>query len=129
MKAQLSPEKARVKFGERLLKACKDDEVKRCAEAVSKGADVNWQNEKGQSAAHVAAAFGALNVLVFLHEHGADFELINDKQLTPQDVAEKIGEDDAATLIEALAADRGSSASEAHGSATHNGSSRNDGQR
>lgn len=95
---------------EKLCKAAKDDEVKRCAEALDKGADINWVNDKGHAAVHVAAAFGALNVLVWLHRNGADFTLQNDKKLTPVEVARKIGEDEAVELIEALNA--GKSAAE-----------------
>ena len=60
-----------------MLKACKDDELKKVEEAVGKGADINYQNENGHTAAHMAAAYGALSVLRYLHKQGADLEIIN----------------------------------------------------
>lgn len=61
-----------------LLKACKNDEVSKVEEAIAKGADINFITEKGdQSMAHVAAAFGALDVIRYLHKNGADFTRIN----------------------------------------------------
>ena len=92
----------KLKECEKMIKHCKDDEVKKVEEAVSKGADVNWQNERGHTAAHVAAAFGALNVLRYLHSQGADLEMINEKKMTPLMAAKHIGEEDAALLIEAF---------------------------
>jgi ankyrin repeat protein len=73
-------EEKRVKACESLLKACKDDELKKIEEAVGKGADINWQNDKGHTAAHVCAAFGALSVLRYLHRQGANLELLNEVQ-------------------------------------------------
>ena len=61
----------------------KDDEVKKCEDWKAKGADINYINDKGHSAVHVAAAFGALNVLRYLHKQGASFETINAVSLTP----------------------------------------------
>jgi len=87
-----------------MLKACKNDEVAKVEEALDKGADLMWANERGQTAAHMAAAFGALDVLRFLHKRGADFVTIDEKKMTPKDVAIKIGEDDSAALIDALLA-------------------------
>jgi len=94
------------KANERLFKAAKDDEIKHCEEALAKGADINRLNDKGHAAVHIAAAFGALNVLVWLHAHGADFTLENAKNLTPLGVAEHIGEAEAAQLIKDLLAGR-----------------------
>ena len=96
----------KLKACESLLKAVKDDEMKKVEDAVAKGADINWQNDKGHTAAHVAAAFGALNALRYLHKNGADFEVINAKKMTPLMAAKHIGEDDAVLLIEALLAGR-----------------------
>ena len=101
-KAQAAPNPDEMSM--KLLKACKDDEVKKAEEAVAKGAELNWKNEKGHTAAHVAAAFGALNCLVYLHKQGADLTLKNDKRQTPLAAAQHIGEDEAAALIEALLA-------------------------
>ena len=87
-----------------LRAACKDDELKKVEDAVSKGAELNYQNEKGHSAAHVAAAFGALACIRYLHKNGADFTLINNMKMTPLKAAQHIGEENAAKLIEALLA-------------------------
>jgi len=94
----------KLKACEALFKAAKDDEVKKCEDAIGKGADIFWQNAKGHTAVHVAAAFGALNVLRLLHKLGADFEVINEAKMTPIMAARHIGEDNAAKLIEALLA-------------------------
>ena len=64
------------KLNASLIKACKNDERSKVEEYVSKGASVNFINEKGEnSVAHVAAAFGALDVIRFLFKNGADFAL------------------------------------------------------
>jgi len=87
-----------------LLKAAKNDEKNKCEEAITKGADKDFANENGQTAAHIAAAFGALSVIRYMHSLGADFTLKTNppKKLTPLAVAQAIGEDDAAELISAL---------------------------
>jgi len=93
------------KLNASLVKACKNDECAKVEEYVSKGASVNFVNEKGeQSVAHIAAAFGALDVLRFLYKNGADFTAINAKKQTPLDAAKFIGEENAVKLIEALLA-------------------------
>ena len=69
--------KAIQKANDNFFKAVKDDEVKKCEDWKAKGADINYINDKGHSAVHVAAAFGALNVLRYLHKQGASFETIN----------------------------------------------------
>ena len=97
-------EQKRIKACESMFKACKDDEVKKVQENLDKGADINWQNDKGHTAAHVCAAFGALDTLRLLHKQGANLELINEKKMTPLQAAKHIGEVDAAKLIEALLA-------------------------
>ena len=71
------------KANDNFFKAVKDDEVKKCEDWKAKGADINYINDKGHSAVHVAAAFGALNVLRYLHKQGASFETINAVSLTP----------------------------------------------
>jgi len=93
-----------LKACESMLKAAKDDELKKVEDAVSKGANINFQNDMGHTAAHVAAAFGALSVLRYLHKQGADLEMINEKKMTPLMAARHIGEENAAKLIEALLA-------------------------
>ena len=87
-------------------------------------------SQHGNSAAHVAAAFGALDVIRLLHAKGADFSLKNEvshhpcytsctrsltprrprwqKKWTPRDAAEHIGEPDAVRLIDALLEGAGS---------------------
>ena len=65
---------------------------------------MDQQNERGNTPAHVAAAFGALNVLCFLNDHGARFDILNAKEHTPLDAACHIGEAEAAALLEALLA-------------------------
>lgn len=66
------------KANQSLFKACKDDELKKVEEAVAKGADINWQNDKGHTAVHMCAAYGALNVIRYLHKQGADLEIKNE---------------------------------------------------
>ena len=65
------------KANQSLLKACKNDERSKVEDAVAKGADINFINEKGHSVAHVAAAFGALDVIRYLYKSGADFTVQN----------------------------------------------------
>jgi len=92
------------KANESLFKACKDDELKKVEDAVAKGADIHWQNDKGHTAVHVAAAFGALSVIRYLHKQGAALEVLNERKMTPLMAARHIGEEDAAALLEALIA-------------------------
>ena len=94
----------RAKQNTALLKAAKNDEVVKAEKAIAEGAEINFQNEHGQSASHMAAAYGALDVLRLLYKSGADFTLINAKKMTPLDAAKHIGEEDAQALIEALLA-------------------------
>ena len=93
---------ALAKVNASLLKAAKEDEVKRVDEMLSKGADINHANEHGQTASHFAAAFGALTVLRLLHARGADFTKQNGNGMTPLEAAKHIGENDAVKHIEAL---------------------------
>jgi len=55
------------------------------------------------AAAHMAAAYGALDVLRYLRTQNADFSLENQKKMTPLAVAKQIGEEDATALLEAFA--------------------------
>ena len=89
-----------------LLKAAREDEAKRVDDAIAKGALVTHANDKGHTAAHMAAAFGALTVLRLLHARGADFGLKNEGGMTPLEAAVHIGEHEAARHIEALLAGR-----------------------
>ena len=70
--------KALAKLHEQMQKAAKNDEVKKIEDAIGKGADIDFVNERGHTCAHIAAAFGALEVIRFLHKHDADFSLENE---------------------------------------------------
>ena len=87
-----------------MLKAAREDETKKVDEALSKGGDIGFANDHGQTAAHMAAAFGALGVLRLLHSRGADFTRTNNSGMTPLAAALHIGETVAASHIEALLA-------------------------
>jgi len=104
LKAEEALLKAKEKAWEKLAKACKDDEIKKCEEAVAKGADVDHFNDKGNTAAHIAAGFGSLRILCYLHKRGANLAAKNLKKQKPIDLAKDIGEDGAVKLIEALIA-------------------------
>ena len=93
------------KAGASLLRAAKEDEPRKIDELIAKeGVDLNFADDNGQRAVHFAAAFGALRALRLLHARGADFGAVNGKGATPLEVANQIGEVDAAKLIEALVA-------------------------
>ena len=70
------------------------------------GVHVDHTNDKGQTAAHYAAAFGHRKLLQFLHARGADFSLktTDHNKFTPLTAAQSIGEVEAAELIEKLLA-------------------------
>jgi ankyrin repeat protein len=70
-KAAKAAEKQRADY----LKAAKQGETRKVEAALEAGVDINHQNEKGQTAAHYAAAFGHRKLLQFLHAKGADFSL------------------------------------------------------
>ena len=123
---------AQAKLNEALHKACKNDERAKAEEALTKGADVAYVNDvrgppppcallissdrsppaarttvspaqKGHNAAHIAAAFGALQVLRLLYSKDVEiFHQQNAKKMTALEVAVHIGEEDARLLIEAL---------------------------
>jgi ankyrin repeat protein len=58
---------------------------------VSSGADVNAADDHGNTALHGAAARGADQIIQFLAEHGARFDLKNKQDRTPLDVAMGVG--------------------------------------
>ena len=58
--------------------------------------------QQGNTLAHVAAAFGALDVLRYLYKSGAVFDAPNGKKMTPLEAAQAIGEEDSVLLIQAL---------------------------
>ena len=60
-----------------LVKAAKDDQLAKAEEALSKGADANFVNDKGHSVAHIAAGFGALKIIRCLYARGAKFDTLN----------------------------------------------------
>jgi len=58
---------------------------------VAAGADVNAQNDKGDTAMHGAAARGADQIVQFLADHGARFDIRNKQDRTALDVAMGVG--------------------------------------
>lgn len=58
---------------------------------VASGADVNAVNDRGDTALHGAAARGADQIVQFLAEHGAKFDIKNKQERTPLDVAMGVG--------------------------------------
>ena len=59
-----------------------DDNDPELETLLNAGADINWKMEYGQSALHVAAAFGKPNALATLLEHGPDLEPVDHRGLT-----------------------------------------------
>ena len=55
-----------------LLKAAKAGDCAKVQVALAVGVDINHRNEKGQTAAHYAAAYGHKKVLLLAHANGAD---------------------------------------------------------
>ena len=87
------------------LKAAKQGDRAKVVAAISSGiVDINYANERGQTAAHYAAAFGHRKLLQYLHANGADFTLqtSDNHRFTPLAAANFVGETAAAALIEAL---------------------------
>ena len=84
-KAAEKAAKAKVKAAADLLKAAKQGEVSKVEAALGLGVDINHTNEKGQTAAHYAAAYGHRKLLRILHAKGADFtlETIDHNRFTP----------------------------------------------
>ena len=61
------------------------------------------QSQRGHGIAHIAAAFGSLSILRLLYIKNAEiFDMKNAMKKTPLQVAQDIGEEDAALLIVAL---------------------------
>lgn len=58
---------------------------------VASGADVNAANDRGDTAMHGAAARGADQLVQFLADHGARFDVKNKQERTPLDVAMGVG--------------------------------------
>jgi ankyrin repeat protein len=98
-KLALAKEKAQAA----LLKAAKNDEPKAATSAILKGAQPDLADEHLNTPMHVAAMYGALRVIVLLHEH--DSQLIhaaNKGKRTPLETARRVGEEDAILLLESL---------------------------
>ena len=100
VKVQKALEKAKTD----LLKASKNGEAAKVEAALALGVDTNHTNERGQTAAHLAAAFGQRKILKLLHTRGADFSCETDDQhkFTPLTAARFVGEVETAKFIEAL---------------------------
>ena len=71
-KAAEKEAKARAKLLTDFLKFAKAGDRAKVESAIAAGVDVNHANEKGQTAAHYAAAFGHLRLLRLLHDKGAE---------------------------------------------------------
>mmetsp|Transcript_7473 Transcript_7473/g.16478 ORF Transcript_7473/g.16478 Transcript_7473/m.16478 type:complete len:169 (-) Transcript_7473:316-822(-) len=89
-----------------LLRACKNDELRHAETAIRKGAHAGAQDEHGNAPLHVAAMYGALRVMLFLHSQGAELNVENKGKRTPLETARKVGEEGAIQLLEALAGGR-----------------------
>eukprot|EP00762_Andalucia_godoyi_P005325 ANDGO_06764.mRNA.1 Alpha-latrocrustotoxin-Lt1a len=61
------------------------DEVVHLVE--SSNVDINYQNETGNSALHIASQRGHEKIVCYLVEHGADISLENKEQKTPMQLA------------------------------------------
>ena len=105
-KAAEKATKAREKQITDYLKAAKQGDLGKIETALASGVDIDHQNEKGQTAAHYAAAFGHRKLLQCLHAKGANFGLqtFDDHKFTPLSAAQFVGESDTAKLIEELLA-------------------------
>jgi hypothetical protein len=73
-KPQVDPRKQ----GKQLIRAAQDGNVERAGAMIKLGADINFQDEFGDSALTVAADNGRLEVIKLLADHGADL-LITDE--------------------------------------------------
>ena len=103
-KAAEKAAKSQAKLLTDFLKAAKAGDCGAIASAVAAGVPIDHANERGQTAAHYAAAFGHRKLIKFLHANGADFSLrtLDHNRFTPKGAAEYIGEPAAANLIDAL---------------------------
>ena len=88
-----------------LYRACKNNSVLRAKSALDQGASIDLPDgTAGQNMPiHIAAMFGASHTIQLLFERGADLHAKNQRGRTALDVARRIGEKEAAALLETLA--------------------------
>jgi len=79
--------KQQEKLNKALLEAVKKGDLSKVQELVQEGADVNFKTRSGDTALHIAASEGHLEIFDFLLKNGADPTIINKKKKTPIDVA------------------------------------------
>lgn len=91
-----------------LYRACKNNQLARAAAALRNGASIELPDSTAgeNRPLHIAAMFGAVHVIQLLAENGVDLDTLNKRGRTPLDVARRIGEKEAAALLEALAEGR-----------------------
>jgi len=78
---------------EKLLAAVEAGNLKRVREAIKAGADIDVQNEfLKDSALHIAASKGYLDIVRFLVENNADLLLTNGTDMTPLHLAARDGQ-------------------------------------
>jgi len=91
-----------------LYRACKNNQIKRAAAAIGNGASIELPDGTlGENRPlHIAAMFGAVHVIQLLDERGVDLDALNRRGRTALEVARRIGEKEAAALLEAVAEGR-----------------------
>eukprot|EP00320_Phaeocystis_rex_P003467 CAMPEP_0119063900 /NCGR_PEP_ID=MMETSP1178-20130426/7117_1 /TAXON_ID=33656 /ORGANISM="unid sp, Strain CCMP2000" /LENGTH=261 /DNA_ID=CAMNT_0007045291 /DNA_START=39 /DNA_END=824 /DNA_ORIENTATION=+ len=86
-----------------LVKACKEDALPKAKKAVEAGAELDFDaTGTGSTPMHIAAGFGSYEVVKFLFSVGGSLEKMNDKKMTPLDVAVQVGEEKIVRLLKAL---------------------------
>lgn len=71
------------------FKAASDGDEEALKQALNSGFDVNVTDAKQNTALHLAAKHGHLNVMALLIKHGADVDAQNDWLSTPLHLAER----------------------------------------
>ena len=89
-----------------LRHACKENQLKRVEAAITKGANINLQDDVLNTPMHIAAMYGSLRAIVCLHAHGATLNTPNNFGRTPMQTATHVGEAEAAAVLGELAASR-----------------------
>ena len=69
---------------------------------LQKGADVNKQDDIGDTPLHWAAMGDSTEVIAMLIEHGASINITNDKGEKPIDLARRLGSEAAVRMLEQL---------------------------